>query len=212
MSNFNTTPVPTKVKSFADSYEPRTGVKSKRSAQQELFKETDDEETFELSCASASNGLKKPSRYEPRKLEVDVNLLTCDTKNGKKPWAFLVDKENSMEVHRRYNLRKHMHMRWCQKFDLPRKFNSDGMLVPKYDEIVPGWYCVLGDVHDVNKIYSSLRMLVNAGFFADNLVFHFRETSTSRETATATLRAIKFRHGLEDFVDLSDQKNTDESD
>jgi hypothetical protein len=78
MSNFNTTPVPTKVKSFADSYEPRTGVKSKRSAQQELFKETDDEETFELSCASASNGLKKPTPYEPRKLKVDVNLLTCN--------------------------------------------------------------------------------------------------------------------------------------
>jgi hypothetical protein len=96
-----------------------------------------------------------------------------------------------------------MHMRWCDEYDLPRKFDSYEKLVPKHDDITAGWYCIVGDVKGPEKKHAAFKKLCDANYFAGTLSFEYEDIAISKEAALSTLRAIRNREGLENHVDLN---------
>lgn len=111
-----------------------------------------------------------------------------------------------MEIRKRCNLKEYMFLRRCDHFDLPRKFDEFGKLVPLHGDTTAGWYCIIGDVKSVIVKYDAFKNLADAIFFAENVVFEYRDVATTKATAIGTLAAIRHRKGLENYVDLSGQK------
>jgi len=94
-------------------------------------------------------------------------------------------------------------MKYKYAHDLPRRLNTDGMLVPKHEGIVEGWYLLHGDVPDICKIRDAMRQLVDAHYFSESLHFQFIEKNITKTTALDVVDAVRQRKGLMDHVDLS---------
>jgi len=94
-------------------------------------------------------------------------------------------------------------MKYKYAHDLPRRLNTDGMLVPKHERIVEGWYLFHGDVPDICKIRDAMRQLVDVHYFSESLHFQFIEKNITKTTALDVVDAVRQRKGLMDHVDLS---------
>ena len=89
-------------------------------------------------------------------------------------------------------------MKYKYAHDLPRRLNTDGMLVPKHERIVEGWYLFHGDVPDICKIRDAMRQLVDAHYFSESLHFQFIEKNITKTTALDVVDAVRQRKGLMD--------------
>ena len=152
----------------------------------------DFDEFYEKASKSATKTLFNPP-VSVKMLVVVTRLLALTNRGQRRIWAFRIGKENSIQVRRRYNLKEHMHMRWCDDYDLPRKFDSDDKLVPKHDDITAGWYCmtVFGFVKDPEKIQAAFKKLCDANYFAGTLRFEYEDIVIAKEAALSTLRGTR---------------------
>ena len=88
-------------------------------------------------------------------------------------------------------------MLYKKEHDLPRV-----MLEPKFTSIIPGWYCVHGDVPNIERIINAFEKLIALGFFRTSLRFELVETvHHTKAAAVEILGAIRNRKGLEDHVE-----------
>ena len=84
-----------------------------------------------------------------------------------------------------------------------RILGPSGILVPKYDGVVEGWYCLLGDVPNYTKIRDALQRLVDALYFCASVHFTFIDTEITKGVAMDIIDAVRNRKDLMDEDDLS---------
>ena len=57
-----------------------------------------------------------------------------------KLWAWSIGIKGKMEVRKKYDLGRKMHMLWREDYGLPRIINDDGIPEIKYPQLDPGWW------------------------------------------------------------------------
>jgi len=127
--------------------------------------------------------------------------LNVQLQNATKVGVMLHLKGDTYAVRRALDLRKYLFMKYFYAHDLPRVLDSEGKLVPKYDDMIEGWYVLLGDVPNATAVRDAFKGLVDSEFFG-NLEVTFVEETITKKLALDMLDAIRHRKGLMDHVDM----------
>ena len=89
------------------------------------------------------------------------------------------------------------------EYDLPRKIGEAGLLQPKFDSIIAGWYLMAGSAPNVDAAIAAFQALADCGFFHSPLTFRLATAVHTRRAACGIMDASRNRTGLEGHVDLA---------
>ena len=130
------------------------------------------------------------------------HVIPCT--KGYTSWAFSFHGDATYFVREALDLHGKLSMSYKKEHDLPRVIGTSGVLEPKFTTIIPGWYCVHGDVPSIERIITAFEKLIALGFFRMSLRFEPVETVHHTKAADVEiLDALRNRKGLEDSVNLT---------
>jgi hypothetical protein len=137
-----------------------------------------------------------------RLMKVFVSILLTDTVEGHKPFAAHLSGA-TIELRKTLNLANIYKMSWRNIWDMPRKLDKNGKLVPMWSFATSGWWLLKGDVTNIDDVTSSFRRHVDQGVFNEELEFEYVDTYVTRDIAISLVEAIRQRKGVECNVDVT---------
>ena len=90
-----------------------------------------------------------------------------------------------------------------QQHDLPRRVGKNGKMEMEFDWADQGWYFTKGETN-VLKAMKQMKEMVDAEVFV-GCKFTWKTVRLPEERAIQLLRALRFREGLNNFVDLTQE-------
>ena len=161
---------------------------------------------FDLGVAllAASNEPSlEPNTYKARFDSVNFTMWGGPTVTPKTVLGFcLTGSKGTAKMRRTFNLNEVGGV-FKQQHDLPRRVGKNGKMEMEFDWADQGWYFTKGETN-VLKAMKQMKEMVDAEVFM-GCKFTWKTVRLPEERAIQLLRALRFREGLNNYVDLTQE-------